>query len=76
MENPRIVHYIGFVIKIKLYNPHNNLVCMHSVAQFRLTLCDPIDCRLPGSFIHGIFLARILEWVTISSSRGSSQPRD
>jgi len=47
-----------------------------SVVQSCLTLCDPIDCSLPGSFVHGIFLARILEWVAISSSRQSSQPRD
>ena len=47
-----------------------------SVAQLCPTLCDPMDCSLPGSSIHGIFQARILEWVPISSSRGSSQPRD
>ena len=41
-----------------------------------LTLCDPMDYSLPGSSVHGIFQARILEWVTISFSRGSSQPRD
>ena len=41
-----------------------------------LTLCDPMDCSLPGSSVHWIFQARILEWVTISFSRGSSQPRD
>ena len=35
-----------------------------------------MDCRLPGSSVHGIFQARILEWVAISFSRGSSQPRD
>ena len=40
------------------------------------TLCDPMDCSLPGSSVHGIFQARILEWVAISFSRGSSQPRD
>ena len=40
------------------------------------TLCDPMDCRLPGSSVHGIFQARVLEWVAISFSRGSSQPRD
>ena len=41
------------------------------------TLCDPMDCSvLPGFSIHGIFQARILEWVAMSSSRGSSQPRD
>ena len=44
--------------------------------QSRLTLCDPVDCSPPGSSIHGILQARILEWVAISFSRGSSQPRD
>ena len=46
------------------------------VAQSCLTLCDPMDCSLPGSSVHGILQARILEWVAISFSRGSSQPRD
>ena len=40
------------------------------------TLCDPMDCSLPGSSVHGIFQARVLEGVAISFSRGSSQPRD
>ena len=39
-------------------------------------LCDPVDCNLPVFSIHGISQARILEWVAISSSRGSSWPRD
>ena len=47
-----------------------------SSPQLCLTLCDPMDCRLPGSSVHGIFQARVLEWVAISSSRGSSWPRD
>ena len=46
------------------------------VAQWRPTLCDHMDCSLPGFSIHGIFQARVLEWIAISSSRGSSQPRD
>jgi len=46
------------------------------VAQSCLTLCDPMDCSLPGSSFHGILQARVLEWVAISFSRGSSQPRD
>ena len=46
------------------------------VAQLCLTLCDPMDCSPPGSSIHGIFQAKVLEWVAISFSRGSFQPRD
>ena len=46
------------------------------VAQSCPTLCDPMDSSPPGSTVHGIFQARILEWATISFSRGSSQPRD
>ena len=46
----------------------------HSVVSS--SFCDPLDCSLPGSSVHGILQARILEWVAISFSRGSSQPRD
>ena len=45
------------------------------VAQSCPILCDPMDCSLPGSSLHGILQARILEWVAISFSRGSSQLR-
>ena len=41
-----------------------------------MTLCDPVDCSLPGSSVHGSFQASILEWVAISFSRRSSRPRD
>ena len=44
--------------------------------QSYLTLCDPMDCSPPGSFVHGILQARTLEGVAMPSSRGSSQPRD
>ena len=47
-----------------------------SVAQSCQTLCNTMDCNPPGSSVHGIFQARILDQVAISSSRGSSQPRD
>ena len=40
------------------------------------TLCDSMDCSPPGSSVHGILQARVLEWVAISSYRGSSPPRD
>ena len=46
------------------------------VTQSSLTLCDPMDCSSSGSSVHGILQARILEWVAISSSRGSSRHRD
>ena len=46
------------------------------VAQSCPTLCDPTDCSLPGSSVHGISQARILGWVAISFSGRSSQPRD
>ena len=49
---------------------------LYSVAQSSLTLCNPLDYSLPGSFVHGLFQAGILEWVAISSSSGSSWPRD
>ena len=45
-------------------------VCVH--AQLCLTVCDPMDCSLPSSSIHGIFQARILEWVVISYCKGYS----
>ena len=46
------------------------------VTQLCLTLCNPMDYSRPGSSVHGIIQARILEWVAIPFSRGSSQPRD
>ena len=53
------------------------IFCSESeAAQSCLTLCDPMDCSLPGFSVHGIFQARILEWVAISFSRRSSGPRN
>ena len=46
------------------------------VPQSHLTLCDPVDCSPPGSSVHGILQARILEWVAMPSSRESRQPRN
>ena len=46
------------------------------VVQLCLTLCNPIDYSPPGSSVHAIFQARILEWVAMPYSRGSSWPRD
>ena len=48
-------------------------VCVHDKSlQLCLTLCDPMDCSLLGSSVHGILQARILEWVAMPSCRGSS----
>ena len=51
--------------------------CMHAQSlQLCPTLCNPMDCNPSGSSVHGILQARILEWVAVLFSRGSSQPRD
>ena len=47
-----------------------------SLTQSSPTVCSPMDCSPPGSSAHGIFQAKILEWVALPFSRGSSQPRD
>ena len=64
-----------YFIKLRKYLPSPILLKV-LVAQSRLTLCNPMDCSPLGSSAHGIFLARILEWVAISFSRGSFCPRD
>ena len=51
------------------------LLCWVLFAQSCLALCDFMNCSLPGSSVHGILQARILEWIAIPFSRGSSWPR-
>ena len=51
-------------------------VCVCMCVQSCLTLCDPVDCYLPGSSVHGISQKRTLEWIAVSYSRGLSRPRD
>ena len=64
------------------FNPLNQSIChFHYIIisefdQLCLTLCDPMDCSLPGSSIHGIFQASVLKWAAISFSKGSSQSRE
>ena len=53
-----------------------SLLCCCSVSQSCTTLCEPMDCSPAGSSVHGILQTRILEWVAIPFSRGSSWPRD
>ena len=65
----------GKIIPVEISLEQVTEVKWSEVPQSCPTLCDPIDCSLPGSSIHGIFQARILEWVAISFSRRSSRPR-
>ena len=72
---PDIISIIGY------YEILGRVPCaMYTVpgvpARSCLTFCDPMDCSLPGSSVHGILQARVLEWVAISFSCGSSPPRD
>ena len=62
--------------KVTANDPSLLLIVKVKVAQLCLTLCDPMDCSLPGSSVHGILQARILERIAVPFSRGSSQPRD
>ena len=66
---------IYIYITISLFT-HPSLECCALVAQSYLTLCDPMDCRLQAPLSMGILQTRILEWVAMPSSRGSSQPKD
>ena len=66
-------------VSIRIFQRNRNYsvcVCMCLCAQSCLTLCNPMGCRLPGSSVHGIFQARILEWVAFSFSRGTSLTKD
>ena len=64
----RILFYVSMIEHL--------LKLRSEVTQLCLTLCNPMDCSLPGSSVHGIFQARILEWVAMSFSRRSSWPRN
>ena len=68
--DPFPTHQPGTHYMFKIYK-----YCAKSL-QLSLTLCDPMDHSLPGSSVHRIFQERILEWVAMPSSRGSSQPKD
>ena len=64
------------VLNIYYLAHHFEQACVHSVPQLCPILFDSMDCSLPGCSVHGIFQARILGWVAISYSRGSSQARN
>ena len=63
--------FIGILLNARKYS---RLLCVF--AKSLLTLCDPIECSPPGSSFHGILQAKILEWVAMPFSRGSSQLSD
>ena len=69
-------YVISIVKKTSSYFPKSYMKDKVKVTQSCLTLCDPVDCSPPGSSVHGILQARILEWVAYHFSRGSSQHRD
>ena len=67
-------HLVTQTVRINLADfqvPSDSSMCACLVAQWSWTLCNSMDCSPPGSSAHGGFQARILEWVAISSSRGS-----
>ena len=72
---PSVKHHIIGTLSVIFLDVILQIYAMVSVCakslQLCLTLCDPKDCSLPGSSVHGILQARILEWAAISSSRGS-----
>ena len=71
MQITRLMCTVQWIF-IKCTEPCNYRVCALSL----VWLCDPMDCSPPGSSLYGIFQARVLGWVAISSSRGSFWPRD
>ena len=82
---PMLGFHLGTQLKLFFFlgvDPHLQIMPFFKVkvktfvAQLCLTLCDPMNCGLPGSPVHGILQAGIQEWVAMSSSRGYSPPRD
>ena len=71
------IHSINWIISISSNPEAIVLKWVHAKSfQLYLTLCNPMECRLPGSSVHGILQTRTLKWLAMLSSRGSSQPRD
>ena len=74
-ENETILEMSGVLVTSAQQSEHAQR-CVCSGTQSYPSLCDPMDCSPPGSSVHGILQARILEWVAMPSSRVSFQPRD
>ena len=74
---PTMVSHRIIIIWILILSSKNSVPLDKSeIARSYPTLCNPMKCSLPCSSIHGIFQAKVLEWVAISFSRGSSWPKD
>ena len=67
--------YLDFHL-IPVFSKSSWFAVVKSLVRLCPTLCHPVDCSPPGSSVYGILQARILEWVAISFSRGSSWPKD
>ena len=78
MGSQRVRHdwETSLILTLNLSTKVNYISSVCWVTESCLTLCDPVHCNPPGSSVHGISQLKILEWVAISSSRGSSWPRD
>ena len=77
LRPPSSVTIFITAVKSELFlEKYDVCVCVCSVTQLCPSVCDRMDCSLPGSSVHGIYQARLLEWVAMPSSRGSSWPRD
>ena len=66
----------GLILKTFKVTLYTSIKTCAKLLQLCLTLCNSMDCSPPGSSVHGILQARILEWVAVVSSRGPSPPRD
>ena len=75
-EIPCLFCFFFVVVVVKDFESFVKLAAVYVHAQSGLTLCDPLNCSPSGSSVRGSFQARILKWVAISSSRGSSWPMD
>ena len=71
-NSKRIDSRFGIKISIVINSLHYIVVIKVFVTQLCLTVCDPMDCSLPGFSVHGVLQTRILEWVSIPFSKGSS----
>ena len=66
----------GLILKTFTVTLYTSIKMCAKLLQLCLTLCNSMDCSPPGSSVHGILQARILEWVAVVFSRGPSPPRD